>query len=338
MGTGLPAGVRCHFKKAVLSLLLILTTAGLALTFAGYFGSWRYFEITSDFRPYYLGLGLVCLLGTLAVPGFAGWSRIRLTAILGAAAMLMVNGIEVLPGMFARPSLQAQPLNGKFKAMAFNVEGSNTRFAETRAFVEREVPDIAMFCEMTTRWSQELKPVETLLKSHIRVDEMDIEVFSRHPILRHQVFHFGPERGFVLVVISINGVELSFVGVHTYPRAWRGAEGFRERTLALEQGIGSTSRSFSPPLLVMGDFNASQWTPAYKKMLDASGLMDAQKGHGLIWTHHGHGLVSRWLWSPIDHCIHSPDVLVSRFAAGPDLNSDHLPIVVEFAFTLAHRR
>ena len=157
---------------------------------------------------------------------------------------------------------------------------------------------------------------------------MDIEVFSRHPMVRTQVFHFGPERGFVAVELVVEGIKLTFVAIHAYPRQWRGAEGFRLRTLTLE-GLGEKAASLSHPLLVMGDFNASTWSPAYKTMVKKSSLRNAQQGFGLVVTHHGHDAVSRWLWRPIDHCLQTADVKVNRFWTGPDLGSDHLPILVE---------
>jgi endonuclease/exonuclease/phosphatase family metal-dependent hydrolase len=41
------------------------------------------------------------------------------------------------------------------------------------------------------------------------------------------------------------------------------------------------------------------------------------------------GWLSLLLGIPIDHCLVSSDIGVAGFAHGPDLGSDHLPIVVD---------
>jgi endonuclease/exonuclease/phosphatase (EEP) superfamily protein YafD len=321
----------------ILLLLVPITIAGLLLTFAGYAAKWRYLEITADYRPYQQLLGGLCLAGGFAAYRRRANRRVCRLAVIGALVIIVVNGLEVFPVVLARrPTPEITPRRPQFKAMAFNVEGSNNSFDETRAFVERELPDVVMFSEATARWSEELKPLSNILPQRVREDEMEIEVLARHPILRKQAFHFGAERGLVLVLLEIDGSEVGFVAVHTYPRQWRGAEGYQQRTLALEKGLGKQSHAFPRPLLVMGDFNASQWTPAYKTMLRGSELMDAEQGFGLIATHHGQGLVSQWFWSPIDHCLHSRDVTVNNYWHGPDLGSDHLPILVDFSLPQPH--
>jgi len=193
-----------------------------------------------------------------------------------------------------------------------------------------------MFCECYGEWPEQLRPLTNALPHHLRNDAMDIEIFSRHPLTRTQVFHFGPQRGFIVVGISINGTELSYVATHTYSRNWMKHAGFRWRTEALEQGLGQQLKDLPRPLMVMGDLNASPWSPAFKRMMNTSGLDDARKRRGLLMSQHRHGAVTKWLWRPIDHCLYSPDVTVVNFHTGPDLNSDHLPLVAEFWFSAGH--
>jgi endonuclease/exonuclease/phosphatase family metal-dependent hydrolase len=153
-------------------------------------------------------------------------------------------------------------------------------------------------------------------------------VFSRHPITRHEVRPFGPERGFIVCRLDAAGPEFTFAAVHTYSRSWRGFEGHRQRTETLVTGLPEIAQA-NTPLVIMGDFNASPWSPAFQELLHRTTLLDARLGFGLLPTQHGDGAVSRWLWRPIDHCLHSPDVLVRSLRTGPDLGSDHLPLVAE---------
>jgi endonuclease/exonuclease/phosphatase (EEP) superfamily protein YafD len=81
--------------------------------------------------------------------------------------------------------------------------------------------------------------------------------------------------------------------------------------------------------VVVGDLNASMWSGAYKKMTRSSKLANARAGYGLVPTQHGHGWMSQFWWRPIDHCLHSEELVTRRFWTGPNLGSDHLPILAE---------
>ena len=321
--------------KISIAILLLLSILGLAFTLAGYAASFRYLEILSDYRPFILAWGFLCLPPAILFRK-TEWKRTRLAAIALSLLVISINALEVLPWLLApKPKLQSTTANKEIKAIAFNVEGINTNYAGTCAFIEHEAPDIAMFYECTDRWSAELRSLTNQLPYRFRNEAMTIEVFSRYPFSRTNIFNYGPERGFNLLGISLDGGqhEIGFVATHTYPRHWLGSQGFRWRIEALEEGLGKELNNFTIPLLVMGDLNASPWSVSYKRMIKTSGLKDARRGRGLVMTHHGHGAITQWLWHPIDHCLYTPGIEVLNFSTGPDLNSDHLPIIAEFQLT-----
>ena len=328
--------MRVLLAKLLIGLLSFLVVIVTVLTFVGYIGSWRYFEMFSDYRPFLLVAGVVLLLGAALLLKFVkAWRNILLGAAVGATVVTLVNTFEVLPWLLANPREKApSDVSAKtIKLLAFNLEGDgpvNKSYTETRAFVRQESPDIAMFCECGHGWPDELQSLTNELPHHVRIPAMDIDVFSRHPMVRTQVFHFGPRRGFVVVGVSVKGMELSFVATHTYSRHWVGDQGFAWRNEALEIGIGKLLADAPRPLVVMGDLNVGPWSPVYKRMMKASGFNDARRGHGLLVTHHGHGAISKLLWKPIDHCLFSAELEVNNIHTGPDLTSYHLPVVAEF--------
>jgi len=318
-----------NFMQLVsITLLSFVSAIILAVTFAGFFSTFRYLEVTSDFRPYWLAIGTaIVLLMPLVWPQMKAWRRWRLAILVTAVTIVIVNGYAVLPWLWAsKPDGAHGSAQTRLKAIAFNVESSNTRYDEVCAFVERESPDVVMFCEASGKWASELFPLQRVLPYHVREDSMDIEIFSRQPMGPAQVFHFGPQRGFVTVPLNVRGHEVVFAASHAYPRHWLGAAGFRWRNEMLEKGLGEAANSLQSPLIVMGDLNVSPWSPSYKAMIQGSRLEDGRRGFGLLPTHHGH---TRWLWRPIDHCLHSPELSVIRMWTGPDLGSDHLPVLAE---------
>ena len=82
------------------------------------------------------------------------------------------------------------------------------------------------------------------------------------------------------------------------------------------------------PVLLLGDLNATVWSPIVRDFLRTSGLQDGR---------HGFGLQASWptflplLAIPIDHALVSAGVTVHSFTKGPDVGSDHYPILVDFS-------
>lgn len=84
------------------------------------------------------------------------------------------------------------------------------------------------------------------------------------------------------------------------------------------------------PVIVLGDFNTPTWSPFYKHFVADAGLIDAS---GTSWPS-----VTRFfrrfrdighLGAPIDHILVSPGIEVRSFELGPDIGSDHLPVIAD---------
>ena len=60
------------------------------------------------------------------------------------------------------------------------------------------------------------------------------------------------------------------------------------------------------------------------------------KGTGLRDSSRGMGLQPTWpadiplLWIPIDHCLYSDGIEIRGRRTGPDVGSDHFPLIVDF--------
>jgi endonuclease/exonuclease/phosphatase (EEP) superfamily protein YafD len=77
------------------------------------------------------------------------------------------------------------------------------------------------------------------------------------------------------------------------------------------------------------DFNITPWSPVFADILEGSGLRDSSLGFGVAPT-----WLSRPLFFglPIDHILVSPDIKVKNRHVGPDVGSDHFPVIADLAF------
>jgi endonuclease/exonuclease/phosphatase (EEP) superfamily protein YafD len=93
----------------------------------------------------------------------------------------------------------------------------------------------------------------------------------------------------------------------------------------LEQlaGIAATA---AEPLLVVGDFNLTPFSPRFANFLDAAGLRDALAGRGpsITWPSY-----FPLLGIAIDHCLLGPDWDSIAHRRQPNYGSDHYAIVVD---------
>lgn len=79
------------------------------------------------------------------------------------------------------------------------------------------------------------------------------------------------------------------------------------------------------PMIVMGDLNCSPWSCHFKNLLRDGKLYDSERGFGPQCTFN-----SRWILPllPIDHLLVSPTLEVQSRRIGPNVGSDHLPVLV----------
>lgn len=311
----------------------ILAGTCLLLALAGYVDSKRRLEALADFRPLQLVAdGAVLALALALVVRSRGRRGAVVVVAVMALGSVAINAWEVAPWL-GNKARSVKPPGAEFtrlKFIAFNVGSRNTEYAATRDFVLEASPDLVMFCESYDRWPEELAALTSLLPHHVRVDSMAIEIFSRLPLAHTRIFTYGAERGFVAVTVGDGPRLLTFTAVHTYSRSWRGAIGFAQRTAALKEGLVEQARTPGPHVM-MGDFNATPWSPAFKYLIRTSGLRDPRRTFGLLPTEHGDGFISRWLWRPLDHCLHSAGIVALDLQCGPDLGSDHRPLIAELA-------
>lgn len=84
------------------------------------------------------------------------------------------------------------------------------------------------------------------------------------------------------------------------------------------------------PIVAMGDFNTPTWSPFFRSFLKISGLIDASGTNWPATTRFSRRFAKLFHFgSPVDHILVSRNIEVKRFEVGPDIGSDHFPVLAD---------
>jgi endonuclease/exonuclease/phosphatase (EEP) superfamily protein YafD len=298
-------------------LALLASVAGLAG------GAWWVLDLFSHFRAQYF-LGLL-----LAAIGLALLRRPR-TALLFAVAAVG-NAVLILP-LYLGGSSATNPAAGSLRLLLVNVSTSNTRHDLVLDLVRDVDPDLLVLLEVDDAWIGGLAPIDDRLPHAIarpRPDNFGIALYSRRPARTHRIETLGSAA--VPSIVAAFGDEddadrqsFTLIATHPLPPSGRRNSALRNEDL---RGLASLVRTIDGPVLVLGDLNATPWSHHFRRLVRETGLRDSTRGFGLQPTWPTDML--RPLRIPIDHCLVSEDLVVIDRRTGPDIGSDHLPLIIE---------
>ncbi|MEL6929514.1 MAG: endonuclease/exonuclease/phosphatase family protein [Cyanobacteria bacterium J06600_6] len=304
--------------------------AGLAimtlfLSFSGYLGRLNlYFEFASGYKLQLLLMALCSLI-------YFCLTRRRLEIVFSLIGVT-INLAVIVPWYFNPPAIAESNQYEPLKVFSYNVLWKNKQpkhYQSAIALVEEEQPDIAIFQEAIPHWHEQLLALEETYPHHIYAEKLEIEVYSKLPLLNPEIKLYGTYRGLVTADLQIGEHLTKFIATHAYPQLYFGHPGWLIRNEHLEVGIGEYVRDLQQPAIVLGDLNVSLWSPFYHSMIQTSGLRNARQGLGILPTHSIIAPQLAALSAPIDHCLVSSEIQVKNFKLGKAIGSDHLPIIAD---------
>jgi endonuclease/exonuclease/phosphatase (EEP) superfamily protein YafD len=230
------------------------------------------------------------------------------------------------------PSSATSPTTSEisFSVAVFNVLHSNQKTTQTIDYFQSLDTDVIAFFESSRHWPEALQSLKEQWPHHLRIDRLDMELHSKHPIASEQIFRYGERRGFVACDLLIEETPVTVIINHTYPLITFGEQGYHQRNEQLA-ALANIFTKHTDPLIVMGDFNASTWSPPFRKLLQSTGWKRAPTGFGVLGTHALIAPETALLAHPIDHLLASDSVRILDAYLGPYLGSDHRPILMQCA-------
>jgi endonuclease/exonuclease/phosphatase (EEP) superfamily protein YafD len=298
---------------------LLIVVLGLSL--AGNLGEWhQYFELTSHFKVQYLWLSLLCF-------GWLFWLTRSLRNIWVWLSLLCfgINLVAVAPWYFP----QAKPPGESLKVITANVLTSNERYSDVVNWIKAERPTILMLMEINAEWAKQLEAVKPILPYSLvesRDDNFGIALYSTIPLEQARIKEWNNgnlSAPSILADVNWRGKTLSIVATHPLPPT--NADYFQARNAHLQE-MARDIQTSAKPAIVLGDLNLSMWSPFYQRLVQTAQLSNSREGFGIqpTWGHRT-GILA----IPIDHCLLTRQLKAKGSRVGPDIGSDHRPLVVD---------
>jgi endonuclease/exonuclease/phosphatase (EEP) superfamily protein YafD len=293
-------------------LIAIPGLAAVVVTVGAFFGerSWR-LDLIANFRPQLVVVATVLGLALLA----GRWLK---TAALTLAGGLL-NLAVVAPLYLPAPS----PNEMSLRIMSFNVRADNTRFAELVDYIREVDADLVVLHEASRPWELALASVSLDYEIRSSRDGATFGTLLLAPSpARIESFGFDVDQPRAIEVTMPDGTAVLAIHPVSPVSARRAQRRDEQLAFAAEWALAQ-----SGPAIVVGDFNATPWSHAFRGLLASTDLANSQRGFGVQASYSAH--TSFLFRVPIDHLLHTPDLAVLDRRLGPAIGSDHFPLLVE---------
>ncbi len=296
---------------------ILMFVSGLT-TLLGALGTFHWLlEIFSHFVAWH---------GMLTGVAVLQFSLIRRWRWVGAACVVL--SLQLIQPLSWYLPADSAPREANLRVLLANVLTSNTEKERFLALVDAVDPDVICVQEADDAWAEALEalhvryPVNSIVP---RADNFGIAFYSRLPGgMTGVLFQREHDVPGLSATVEVGGRPLSILDVHALPPIGKLMAGHRNRHL---QSIREWFDEQSDPAILFGDLNLTMFSPEYRRFTRGMDLHNARKGFGPL------GTWPTWVpfaRLPLDQCLFRGDIGVVSFTTGPDIGSDHLPIIVDF--------
>lgn len=307
----------------MIAVVVLAALVGLT-TLAGFLGGlWWRFDQLASVRPQ-LAVVLLLLAVVLVV------ARRRLAAAL-AGTVALAALVTVAP-LFV-PVDAGTPTGDRVRVLSFNLLSTNDRYDDVIRYIRRIRPDVVFLHEASLPWEEAVTEADLGLEVVVtRSPDLIFGTLVLAPpgaVVEGFGFSVGEPRAVAVRLETEGGTPVDVLGIHPLAPTSAGRAALRDAQLAY---AGEWAAERRERAIVVGDFNAAPWSHGFRRLLGGSGMVDSERGFGFQPSFpSGFPFVLR---IPIDHLLHSDGLEVVDRRLGPDLGSDHLPLVVDLVVTL----
>lgn len=295
---------------------LLLLFAALSILGALFATWWHVLDLLAQFAiPALFAAGAVAIVETAR----RHWTRSALSLITGVVGVVTIWRSE--------PIAECAPGVSTHRIVFFNIWVGNAALAEALTYLEQSNADVIVLTELTTRSANYFAPLQKLYPHATACAKNGTcwtTAFSRVPFTDVSSVLDLPGRSPALAAmrISFPDGDVTVIGAHlTRPWPFDAITAQRRQVDALAKGL----MSLPSPQLVVGDFNAVTWSSTVDALVSATGLKPFPS-----WGTWMAGLPTP-LRLPLDQAFVGEGIACGSKTIGPELGSDHRPIIVDFA-------
>lgn len=265
------------------------------------------------FWDYFLVALIVFLLGTSLVS-----RRLRVAAALAAVVVL---------GDFVSPTLvdwqqNSEPATGpKLKVISFNWLADERDRSDIYTWLKQEDPDVISIQEMGEHQNGVTTTLYSLFPYHTQAAS-DVMILSKYPILK-QASRMIDANSMLRAELNVQNRRLVVWAIH--PATLKELAEMKARDHYLSDVVRYVELE-TEPVLMMGDFNATRWDPGFRAIV-AAGELHEQPFLLALPTRMAVRKGLPFFGSPIDHILTSRGNVLSDCQTGPNLGSDHKPLI-----------
>lgn len=325
-----PLPSRCAVLRGLVVFVMFCAVAPSVL---GLLGRWGWvLDLCNHFR---FQCAVVLVATTVGLLLLRSW---RMAAVsLGGLAL---NLVFVLPLYLGKPGPvdTSQPT---MTVMQYNVNTGNKDRNGVIAEIEAHAPDLLFVQEVNQGWMNDLNSGLSdyeVVAASPRSDNFGIACYKRKANEDRPTLSVVSSRSYditqgvaqvpaIEVTLTLDDQAINVLSIHPLPPVSQAYARARNATL---EGAGRWSANQTVPHVVMGDFNATPWSTAFRDLQSVGGLVNSQAGFGQAPTWPAKfntlGMI------PIDHLLHSEELVTIDRVIGEANGSDHKPVIVEIGW------
>ncbi len=304
--------------KHLIHLLLIITAL---LSVAGLLGEWSgLLDITSHFRLVYCAI----LIAGVAYLSFS--RQWQLVGIIGT--FLIFNLVLVLP-LFSPQHPNTANASGPFRLVQLNVWASNRHPQRVYHFLRQSQADLAVMEEYREPMDAALTKlgIRRIYPYKAVSFNARLVVYSQKPLT---LYHQSTDPALMKVTTHLGKKPVTLIVAHmTRPFD---AHRYGHQVSKLAALLPSPSET----TLLIGDLNVTPWSSHFKEIMTQTQFINTQQGFGAWPTYPAYFPKTQQQNPlpvlPIDHILVSRDIAIRSRANGPNVGSDHLPVILDGAF------
>ncbi|MEE8306309.1 MAG: endonuclease/exonuclease/phosphatase family protein [Gammaproteobacteria bacterium] len=305
-----------RFRELFKAMPALALFGCIGATAAAYAAKWHW--LLALFSHFHMQYVMVLLTVTL----FYAWQR----RFLGLSIAVICGGLNVLPitNVFATDADTQTSRTEPWVLFSANLHGNNNNVAAVLDQLAAEQATVVVLQEYTFRWASDLARLRDQYPHHVefpRDDNFGLALYSRWPLVSAEAISLGGSTAAIVADLESPNGPLRIITVHLRPPL---SEDWAAQQTRQFDALTEFAIQADIPLAVAGDFNATPWSPNFKRWIDTARLQNGIQSGGPAYTWPTGLPIFR---IPIDACVVNNGLRVIAQRRGSPLGSDHYPLV-----------